>query len=384
MSEFTTGGEHGPEVFGIPAQPAAWAVVEAEHLASAMKDAEGNSRSFLPPGMNYRLFATVVEVGPLLEDVRHGRPVPREAVRPHAGALLDNVATNGYVIDKVEEVDEPAAALLRRVAPKRDWPIVRQVAKAKVEEQFPERARQFLESEAVKEKVRVGLEKAAPFVDVVAEFENPKERLVEELAVVAGGIRGEAEERRNKRVKTIEAEQPKGLRARVSRWMRKRRASKVTTEDVAHGIEQIRQEVLEDDPATPTPMLRAIIDTALAETGRAREDVEELPTLYKRSRLLRRTLKIEPLQYLDATAPEILKTLDAPLRESGQDNPRFLRKLKSSPIRKLSRLKPIAVRGKLRFWGGHLLRDVRDALPASGEELRSIPERMQEFFQLDV
>ena len=362
------------EILGLPAEPLVDVIDSADSLALLAH------KSLLPLGVYRHTLQTAVDIWPLVEDVQRGNVVSPEDVRPHTDDIIDNIVTNPAVSDALaRRGNHDDARKLRWLSRLRDVGLVRDQVRPQVEVRFSEQVKNVLQSDETKRRIEAGLEVAQPYVDVISDQENPREQFVTELGVVASEIRGQTRRARDARLQVERARYPANtFRGKVLRWRHRKKTPDelIRPRDAARGIDHVLNKTLTDDAeTTSTPMLKAVIETALAETGRSAAEVTPPTSVRKLGVTIPRT------QILEAAAPEIMQSLEAPLPEHRRDA-QFLKSIRKrfSPKVKLGRFFKNLDLEILRRRGPRLLSGIRDVLPTSGREVRRAMDEIREVF----
>jgi hypothetical protein len=362
------------EVFGLPAEPLIDAVDSADTLALVA------GKRVLPYGVHRPTLQTAVDVWPLAEDVQRGRPITPEDVRPHTDDIIDNIVTNPAVTIALERKgDYDAARKLRWFSRFSDLEFVRAQARPEVEEKFPGQVEALLASDNTKHQVEAGLERAKPYVDVLVSYDNPRQQFTTEVDTVAEEIRDHTRQVRDARLAVEYARYPADtFRGKVLRWRHRNKTDDqlIKPHDAAAGIDHVIRKTLQETPeSSSTPMLRAIVDRALAETGRTAEAVH-LPTSVRKL-----GVTIPTTQILETAAPEIIQTLEAALPEERRDAV-FLKSIKKRFTfkAKLGRFFKSLDLSLLRTSGPRFARSVRDVLPTKAREINRAMDEIRELF----
>lgn len=362
------------EVFGIPARPLVEAIDSADSLALLGR------KSLLPPGVYQETLQTAVDVWPLVEDIQRGRSVGPEEVRPHAEAILDDIVTNPAVRDAVaRKGDYSTARKLWWLQQFSGTGFVRDQAVPEIERRFPGQVKELLDAPDTRRHVERGLEAAQPYAEIVATYDDPQAQYVEELGAVTEEIREQTRQVRDARLAVEYARHPANtLRGKILRWRHRNKTLEELTKpiDAAHGIDRVLQKTLgERQEDSSIPLLRTIIDKALAETGHTTQDMGLPDTIQKMG------VTISRAQMLEAAAPEIVQTLEAPLPEDRQDA-QFLSSIQKrfSFKARMGRFFKSTDLSILRRRGPRFLRAVRDVLPRSGREVTRAMDEIREFF----
>jgi len=128
------------------------------------------------------------------------------------------------------------------------------------------------------------------------------------------------------------------------------------------------------DDTTELPLLKTILTTALAETGRTPADIE-LPTIHKAG------VTVTPIKMFELAAPEIMSTLNGALRP-GQRNTKFQKSMQRFGLKERFMRRLASSKLKTLKWAGpRLTSGLRETLPTSGHEVPTIANRVRRFFQ---
>ena len=190
---------------------------------------------------------------------------------------------------------------------------------------------------AVRTQTASFIPRIAPYAELLAEFDNPRETFVHEI----GRVRDD--------VLSVAAE-----------WREEFGAA-----DVADGTTKVINHLIEDpeDEVRRLPLLSAVI------SARKRRP---------------KPLKFPPAVIIGVVAPEILTMLDAPLPEDKQ-KPDVIESVRSRPVTPLVTIPANLFKGRelqaLRAAVPVLLPSVRDLLPTAGAEVTERFEAVKEFLE---
>lgn len=258
-------------------------------------------------------------VFPLVQRVQSGQEVNPEDVRPYLGAIKDLAGGGLKTADRTAFVMSGLGIGIP----------LRRKLNSKIEQEFVFRVPKALQ------KAGPVLPRAEPYVELIENFENPREEFVLELNIVAQAIR-------------------QASRQRASSHGR----NEVSATDAGYAIRQQLGRILlnEDEVRQALPMVSELVSRHLPAGGVLPEE-----------------------KVLAIAAPEIMDILDAALPQDQQD-PHFIASLEHNP-HPLRSIATIIQGSKLySLKSSHkLLSSIRDLLPSRGSEAREIFERIKDF-----
>lgn len=314
-----------------------------------------------------KVLPDAVQIYPLIERLQAGEELKPEDVRPyrqpikHLGKQFSPELTWA---DRIATLTTPLGVGFA----------VKRAINRRIEREFPARA--ALAIDQAREKIG----EIEQQVDLLAEFENPKEEFVSELGIIADRTKKAIREERESRIMRGNAPDPmpvpKGIFGFFTRVVRKVRSffgifswrknvvanPDITAYDAAGGIERTMRGLIDDEGRTKQqlPMLSRLIDQI---------SVKNLPSR-------------EQLAFL---APEILTSIFSAIEKSDADE-ELLDSVKRNPheFRFLTRFKD-SYRGyslqRAQKATVSLLPAIRDVLPTDGKKIREVFESAKDLLQ---